>query len=91
MRDVQKKSWYHQIPVGASEQDNTVFVTHRTGNKWVFKRLPLYRKRALPLLADNVTTVLAFAHFDRKKSGLLLYMDDSVYYVVHPLGKATSN
>ena len=64
---------YHQIPVAASEQDNTVFVTHN--GKWVFKRLPFGIANA-PFLFSRVMS-LAFAHFG-PKSGLLVCMDDCI-------------
>ena len=50
---------YHQIPVAASKQDKTGFVTQN--GKWVFKRLPFGIAKA-PFLFSQVMS-LAFAHF----------------------------
>lgn len=64
---------YHQIPIAASEQDKTAFVTQN--GKWVFKRLPFGIANA-PFLFSRIMS-LAFAHFG-PKSGLLVYMDDCI-------------
>ena len=62
---------YHQIPMTASEQDKTAFVTQN--GKWVFKRLPFGIANALFLFSRIMS--LDFAHFG-PRSGLLVYMDD---------------
>ena len=63
----------HQIPIAASEQEKTAFVTQN--GKWVFKRLPFGIANA-PFLFSRIMS-LAFAHFG-PKSGLLVYMDDCI-------------